>query len=362
MNPTHPSPSRPARALALLALILPVAAPAEAPPVRLGTVERAPVFEEVRLNGTVEALRSAGISASVAGLVDDLAVDAGDRVAAGEHLVGLDAEAARAEADAARAAVREGEAALAEARRRFQEAESMGAGRNIPATEVRARESAVTQAEAELARLQAEARRAGVILKRHRVAAPFAGVVSTRSVDLGEWVTPGDELLRLVDTDHLRIDFPVPQPYYRRLNEDAELRLRTGPDETVAARIVARIPVSDSAARTFRLRTEPPSTFVALPGMAVEGLLRIDTGREAPTVSGDALNRYPDGRVTVWVAEPAGEGRFEVREQRVETGLRFGEQVAIRSGLEGGERVVTHGNEALNPGMTVRRADEDGAD
>ncbi|MFW5909857.1 MAG: efflux RND transporter periplasmic adaptor subunit, partial [Thiohalospira sp.] len=305
MNPTHPSPGRPARALALLALMLPVAAQAETPTVRLGTVEETAIFEEVRLNGTVEALRSAGISASVAGLVDDLAVDAGDRVASGEHLVGLDAEAARAEADAARAAVREGEAALAEARRRFEEADSMGAGENIPATEVRARESAVAQADAELGRLRAEARRAGVTLERHRVKAPFAGVVSTRSVDLGEWVTPGDELLRLVDTDHLRIDFPVPQQYYRQLGEEAELRLHIGPDETVAAPIVDRIPVSDSAARTFRLRTEPPAAFVALPGMAVEGTLRIDTGREAPAVPGDALNRYPDGRVTVWVAEPA---------------------------------------------------------
>ena len=348
--------------LALLLAALPAIA-ADGPRVQLGLVEEQPIYEEVRLNGTVTPLRSARISAGVAGLVGEVAVEAGDRAARGDPLIGLDAAPARADRDAARAAVREGEAALAEARRRFREAESMGAGQNIPATEVRARESAVDRAEAELARLRAELQRAEVALGRHRVEAPFGGVVSSRSTELGEWVTPGDELLRLVDTDHLRLDFPVPQPYYRRLDDRAELRVRVDNEATMPARIDALIPVSDSAARTFQLRAHPPEGLDALPGMAVEGVLRLETGRRAPAVPGDALNRYPDGRVTVWVAEPTDDpNRYNVREQQVETGLRFGNRVAIRAGLDGGEQVVTRGNEALNAGMTVRPTANGGAD
>ncbi|MGM0413148.1 MAG: efflux RND transporter periplasmic adaptor subunit [Pseudomonadota bacterium] len=346
--------------LALLALLLPLPAMADAPPVALTTVERAPVIEEVRLNGTVTALRSSRISAAVAGLVDEVRVDAGDRVDEGDRLVGLDAEPAEADASAARAAAREGEAALAEARRRYEEAASMDAGENIPTTEVRARESAVAVAEAELARLRAERERAEVALRRHRVTAPFAGVIHTRNVDLGEWVTPGNELLRLVDTDNLRIDFAVPQDYYRRLDEGAELELLLPDGRTLAATIATRVPVTDSAARTFRLRARPPEAFVALPGMGVEGRLRLDTGEQAPAVPRDALNRYPDGRVTVWVAEPSEgeEDRYKVTERRLELGAAFGDRVAVRSGLEGGERVVHRGNEALEADMTVRVADE----
>jgi len=60
-------------------------------------------------------------------------------------------------------------------------------------------------------------------MRRHRVEAPFDGVVSDRSSELGEWVTPGDALLMLVDTDHLRLDIQIPRDAYRPIGEGSEL-------------------------------------------------------------------------------------------------------------------------------------------
>lgn len=333
----------------------------ELPGVQLAEVIEEPVQAEADLNGSVISLRSASLSPSVAGLVASVSVDAGDRVAAGDVLVELDRELADLALAGARAETREARARLDEARRRLAEARSVGAGRNIAATEVRSRENAVATAEATLARLQAEEQRQAALLDRHRITAPFDGVVSMRMSDVGEWVALGDVLVELVDTGSLRLDFQVPQGYYPWLNDNARLLVRpaTGEAEPAPARIERAVPVTDPSARTFLLRASPPDDQRWLPGMAVNARLRVETGERGLTVPRDALNRYPDGRVTVWIAEPAQDDRFEVREKRIRTGGGFGRRVVVREGLSQGQRVVSRGNELLREGQQVRLSERE---
>jgi len=333
------------------------------PGVELEEVVSSDIISEVTLNGTVNALRTSGLSTAVAGLVDEVRVETGDRVSRGDLLLGLDKEQAGYELSSARAEVAEARARFEEAQRRLAEARSVGAGRNIAATEVSARESEAAALEATLARLQAEERRRQVLLQRHRIEAPFEGVVSNRASDLGEWVTPGDELLTLVDITNLRLDFQVPQNYYQRIGDDSELLISVdgAAEEPVPATISSLVPVSDSRARTFLLRASGPDSLAVLPGMAVQATLRVSTGEHGLTVSRDAINRYPEGRVTVWIAEPAGDELYEVREKRVDIGASFQNRVEILNGLKGDEQVVVRGNESLEEGARVKLA-ERGAD
>lgn len=338
------------------------------PGVQLADVKRTPIIDEVRLNGTVNALRSSNLSTAVAGLVETVHVDAGDRVEQGEELIHLDDELERHALESAQAETRAAQERLQDAERRLREAHSVGAGRNIAETEVLSRESEVATTRAEVARLVAQQARQTALVARHSLKAPFAGVISARNSDLGEWVTPGDALLMLVDTDHLRLDFQVPQDYFALLDEQTELLvgrrttaekadLQTAEDEPYAQRVNTTIdkaiPVSDPQVRTFLLRAHVPDQITLLPGMAVTALLRVNTGEEGLTVPRDAINRYPQGRTTVWIAEPAGDEVFDVREQRVDIGIGFADRVVVRGGLTGDERVVSRGNEALSGGMKV---------
>ncbi|WP_227662808.1 efflux RND transporter periplasmic adaptor subunit [Marinobacter daqiaonensis] len=329
----------------------------EHPGVQLAPVEERLVLEETRLNGTVNALRASRLSAAVAGLVEKVAVEIGDTVSPGDLVIALDDERAEHELASARARRQEAEANLDDARRRLSEAQSVGAGRNIAATEIRSRASAVESAEAALARTQADVRRFRTALEKHRVTAPFSGVVSARSRDLGEWVTPGDELLTLVDQSNLRLDFSVAQEFYYALSGDSELLLVSGPggSEPVPLAINTVVPVTDPVSRTFLLRATAPEKVELMPGMSVVALLRVSTGERGLTVPRDAINRYPEGRVTVWVAKPAeGQGLYTVSEHRVKTGGGFDQWVEILEGVSAGDRVVSRGNEALNEGMTVK--------
>ncbi|NIP73877.1 MAG: efflux RND transporter periplasmic adaptor subunit, partial [Gammaproteobacteria bacterium] len=209
---------------------------------------------------------------------------------------------------------------------------------------------------AALERLKARAERQAERVARHELAAPFAGVVSRKLTAPGEWVAPGTAVAELVAMEGLRLDFQAPQAYYPRIDTETPVRvsLETIADSPLPARVTATIPVSDPQARTFTVRVHLARDDVPItPGMSANAVLRLATGREGVVVPRDALIRYPDGRVTVWVAREA-DGETMVSERQVTTGLTFAGRVEVRSGLEAGARVVTRGNEALTEGQPVR--------
>jgi RND family efflux transporter MFP subunit len=355
--------------LLLLSSLLPItpvpgvslAAAQEAPLVATSRADTAPIVEEVRLTGTVTSPDVARVSTAVGGQVTEVHVDSGDRVAEGAPLVRLDRELAKLELRRERAAVAEAEAELADARRRLAEAKRLAEDENIPASELRSRETEVQARKAALRRLRAAAEHQSAQLARHGVKAPFTGVVSRKLTAAGEWIDPGTAVVELVALEGLRLDFPAPQTYYPRIDTDTPVTVALDAlgGEPIPARVGATIPVSDPEARTFTVRVHPePDDLAITPGMSAKATLRLATGREGVVVPRDALIRYPDGRVTVWTVE-SGEDGTTVRERQVDTGLTFDGRVEIRSGLEAGARVVTRGNEALEPGQSVRVSGED---
>lgn len=344
-------------ALLFLSLVVCTAALAQRPalPVIVAEVGREAVTEEVPISGTVRSPRVARLSPEVAGLVNQVRVEAGDPVEAGSVLVRLDRTLAELALDAAEAATAQAREELSDARRRLNDARSLLKSRGIPETEIRARESEVRADAATLRLREAEQKREEERLRRYEIRAPFAGVISRKSTEAGEWVTPGDEVLELIADQGLRIDFRAPQGLFPRISEQTVIlvRLDALPERPIPARIGEIVPVSDPRARTFLVRVYPALADLPLtPGMSASGVLKLQTGERAIVVSRDALLRHPDGRVTVWVVD--GEGAtVNVREQRVKTGLAFDGRVAIIEGLDVGARVVVEGNEALRPGQQV---------
>ena len=213
--------------------------------------------------------------------------------------------------------------------------------------------------EAALAASRAALREQEAIVARHTLTAPFAGVISVRHAELGEWVNPGDGLLELVATENLRFDFRVAQEYFSALTPDTpvDIALDAAPDRFLRGRIDTIVPVKNPGARTFLVRVladdvEVGNSLAITPGMSVRGKLSLDTGRRAVAVSRDAILRFPDGRITVWVVDDREE-RPVVREQAVQTGFEFEGLVEITTGLDDGELVVTRGNETLQDGQAV---------
>ncbi|SDK10989.1 efflux RND transporter periplasmic adaptor subunit [Microbulbifer yueqingensis] len=318
-----------------------------------------PIVESIPVNGTLTPPRLALISTEVAGLVSKVHADLGHRIRSGEPLLELDRELNSIARDAALADVERRRTLLADARRRLGEAQALLGDNYIAESDVETLTSQAQVAQAELRAAEIEARRQTALLRRHQVNAPFTGIVSRKLAEVGEWVEPGTELFEVVSTEHLYADLQVPQRYYARIGEQTPLRLAfdTGDDRTYRATMLRKVPLSGSGARTFVLRTEivDEGQPALIPGMSVSAQLRLGTERQAVAIPRDALTRYPDGRITVWVATDFGgwDKPASVTEKLVTTGLGFDGLVEIRSGLSPGQVVITRGNESLQEGQRV---------
>ena len=328
-------------------------------PVGVAQADVRPVLQQLQITGSVTAARRARLSAETSGKVQAVLVEEGTRVAAGDVLIKLDQEIAQLEFDAASARKHQADLAVQDARRRLREARELIPQASIAESVVRDTEAEVAEDQAAFAAATAEARRLEALLERTEVRAPFDAVVAAKLTEIGEWVSPGQSVLALVSSDEVRLDFAVADDYLGAIDDSVRVTYRVGlgNDRSYEGRIATAVPVSDPAARTFLLRVLPQDDAPALvPGMSVKADVQVPAGRDGVVVSRDAIVRYPDGRSVVWVIVEA-DGITTVGEKRVQQGLQFGGLVEILSGLEGNERVVVRGNEALRAGQPVRITD-----
>ncbi len=353
------------RALLAVASAVPLALPAvaqQAAPVRVVEPERAVVQDTRSFTGSVTAERISALSPRIEGVVMEVSVDAGDRVGAGQVILRLDDRLARLEQARVSAAVSEGRARLAEAQRVAREAAVLAEKRTLPATQAEAAKAGATISAETLVRLEAEAALQAERLQRHRLTAPFAGVIAARHVDPGEWVQPTSAVVDLVALDSLRFDARPPQEVYPLLREgDAvTVLLDALPGKETQGHVAARVPVADAGTRSFLLRVildEAPEGVI--PGMSGRAQVRLDRGTSAWSVPRDAIVRYPDGTRSVWIVEER-EGGLSAVARRVRTGESGGDPVQVLSGLEGDERVIVRGNEGLRDGQPVRIVTDSG--
>ena len=346
------------RITALSLLLLASAATADVP-VRVEAVTERTIVRQIDATGTVTSPRTAVLSTAVAGLVAELEVDEGYRVATGDTLVKLDAELAQLALQRTLASQRQRETELEDAKRRFVEAEKVAEKQSIALTQLESLRAEVAADEAALTAAQAAVREQEAIVARHTLKAPFPGVVSRRIAELGEWVSPGTGVLELVATDNLRFDFQIGQEHFASLAEGSavDITFDSLPGDAIPGHVDTIVPVKDPGARTFLVRVLADSSDAddrpkITPGMSVRGRLYVDTGRDGIAVSRDAILRFPDGRVTVWIIDTAGDVAV-VRERIVRTGAEFDGFVEVISGLSGGDVVVVRGNETLQEGQEV---------
>lgn len=331
------------------------------PPVETEMVQETPVIRKLELSGTVTSPHAAQISTSVEGLISAVHFDSGAHVKKGDLLLELDAELEQAAYDQAEAQTAQAAAEVVDAKRRLAIAESLAKRKYGPQNEVEAKLAEVDIDTATYDGFRAEQKRRKAIIARHQLPAPFEGVISERMAEVGQWVVPGTAVFELVAMRDFRVDVPVPQDYYARLRDGAAVAIEIDslPGEEIPAKIGALIPVSDPDARTFTLRVLPQRDDIPItPGMSARVLVNLDTGKRDVAVSRDALIRYPDGRITVWVLKDENGDRASVTERRLEIGLAFDGLVQVVSGLKEGERVVVRGNESLREGQTVQLAND----
>jgi len=215
-----------------------------------------------------------------------------------------------------------------------------------------------------LARSRVDAARAdlGVAERSLRdawVRAPFDGLVDERFVSRGGYVTPGQNLFRLVSLEPLLVEFRVTEVQSARVHEGQEVTVQVAPypDRVFRAQVSVLAPTIDPRTRTLLVKAELPNEERLLrPGL----FARIDLGvahREGVLmVPEEAVLQRSDGSVVFRMTE--GE---RVERILVETGTHEDGSVEVVKGLSPGDVVVSRGHAALVDGARVAPRQPDGS-
>jgi Cu(I)/Ag(I) efflux system membrane fusion protein len=172
------------------------------------------------------------------------------------------------------------------------------------------------------------------------IRAPATGFVIEKNAVAGGTLAPGQRAYRIAPLDRVWIEAQVYESELAlvREGETAEIELPHLPGRRFEARVAYVYPTLDAGTRTARVRLELPNPELELrPDMWANVALRVELGRRLAVPSSAVL--YAGERSFVFL--DLGGGRL--RPRRVETGVRAGDDVEIRAGLEPGERIVVSG-------------------
>jgi RND family efflux transporter MFP subunit len=307
--------------------------------VEVMTLAPRPFVEVIRLTGVVKADQDVVVSAEESGVVQELFVDKGARVAEGQALIKLDDRVLSGQVDQARA-----QAELAretwERRRRLWEEDQVGS--EIAYLEAR---FAAEQTAASLRVLEER-------LARTTVRAPIGGILDAREVEVGSMVSPGTPVGRIVDLNPAKIEAGVPERFALDVTQGttARVTLDVFPDEVLEGRITYVGASVDARSRTFPVEFRVRNADGRLkPEMVATMELVRRTLEDAIVIPQEALVRVEDGFVAFALA--ADGQTVEARSVRVGSGQR--NQVVVESGLEVGDRLVVVGQNAVAGGDRV---------
>lgn len=329
---------------------------AEPRPVTAETAVLAPAATRLELTGSVSASQRSRLSSRNSGLILTMHVDAGVAVKTGDLLMELDAELAEIELERLNGELDQARIELAEAGRLLAEARALATRGAFPQSEADSRETAVQVKQAATRQLEARTKQQGAIIERHRLFAPYDGVIGQRLADAGEWVETGTPVVELVSLDRPRLDIQVPQEFFSKLVGESHVTVRIDafPGRDFAGRVVAIVPVKDPVARTFLTRIEwADEGENAGPGMSGSAVFLFESEERVVQVPRDAVVRFPDGSAKVWTLGNEG-GRTIAASRDVVLDDSLTESARITQGLEAGARVVVRGNEGLQDGQEVR--------
>lgn len=289
---------------------------------------------------------------------------------AGETLVEIEPRDYELAVERARAAVARARVALqreeAEAEVARKEWEELHPGEAPPSGLV-VREPQIRQARAELEAALADLAAAELNLERTRISVPFAGVVVSENVDVGQFVTTGARLAQVYGTDTVEVRVPldtreiawfdVPS---RSGGAGARAEVRAefgGADFTWTARISRMEAQVDQSSRMVHVIAEVASPYDAtderpalLPGTFVDVTIfgrTIDDVVEVPRFAVHDGNR-------VWVYD---DGVLDIREVEIARADR--RRSLVRGGLDDGDLVVLTSLDAVTDGMALRIASEE---
>jgi RND family efflux transporter MFP subunit len=313
--------------------------------------------QPLSLPGTLQGIIESPIYARSSGYVLRWTKDIGSRVNKGDVLAEIDTPEVDQQLSQAVAARQQAASSLELAKSSAERWEALRKKDAVTQQELNERSSAYTQAQANLAAAEANVRRLQKTEEFKRVLAPFSGVVTSRSVDVGDLINggnggAGNALFRLAQVDTLRVYVYVPQAYAQRIKAGDKVDVTQAelPGQKFSGSVVRTAGAIDAATRTMQIEVNLPNQDNALlAGAYVQVSLPVSGSANALLVPSNVLLFRPEGpRVAV-----VGAGG-KVTLQTVALGHDLGNKIEILDGVTAAQSLVVNPADSLADGDVVQ--------
>lgn len=306
--------------------------------VRAARIDQQTYGKQVRVRGRTQAFRHVEVRAEQSGRIVSEPIKRGARVERGDVLCEI--------------AVDDRDSNLAEARSRLEQAEfEYAAALDLQRRGLQS-DVVVAQLKAALESANASVERAELALERTRIVAPFAGVVETRTVELGDLLNAGTVCASVLDDSPMLLVGLVPEQDIGSLSLGAEVsaELLTGQRVSGTVSFLAR--AADSISRSYRIEVEVDASYTDIrQGLTAEIL--VDSAEiQAHMIPSSALTLDDNGLIGVKTIAANDTVEFHHVEIVGDNTNTMNPGVWV-TGLSGPVSLITLGQEVVFPGQQV---------
>ncbi|MDD4914765.1 MAG: efflux RND transporter periplasmic adaptor subunit [Methylococcales bacterium] len=359
----------------------------QAKSVAVAKVLRANLDRQIEIAAELLPFQEVDVQAKVAGYVNEINVDIGDRVKQGQVLATLEVpeiaeDAVRAKATVSRyrgqivherSMIRRYQAIAHQAEVTYQrlaavneESPNLIARQEIDIAASRAQASAAQVdaeqanliiAQQQLAEAQASERRVQDMLNFARITAPFSGIVTKRYVDVGTMVqtstssnTQARPVVQVAEVDRLRLVFPVPESAMVSIKQgESAVVVVPALDKSFSATIWRFAGKADNKTRTMETQIKVDNQNFALePGMVATVRLTLAHREQVLTVPLGAVSGNQTN-ASVLIVSP----EHKIEERQVSLGMATATRYEVLSGLSENELVIVAGRDRIRVGQQV---------
>ncbi len=313
-------------------------------PVSVMTVKTEDWQPLIHAIGFIEPRQGVDVSSAADGKVTGIHFESGSQVVEGQVLVTLDASVERANLKSASGRMTAVKAALNRMRRLYKD---KSVSKDL-----------VDTAEAAWLSLQGEIESLEATIERRTVRAPFSGVVGLRDVYLGQYLKAGDRVVRLEDSQIMKLRLTIPQTELARIHigQKLEVEVDAYPDYPFSGEISAIEPKVNSQSGLVQVEAAIPNMGGRLrSGMFAKASVLLPRLTDQVVLPRVAITYSLYGETVYVVEQVEVEETVQLKARKVivEIGERRDDKALVLKGIEPGSQVVTSGQVRLSNGSLI---------
>lgn len=319
--------------------------------VKTAVVGTAAEIGEQSYSGTIEEKNGSELSFAGMGTIKEIYVHEGQNVKAGQLIGILDATTnsnALTMAKASTAQALESLRQAEDAYKRMKMLHDNGSLTEIKWVEVQTK---VSQARQLVQQAQASEKIARKGLSDTHLTAPFSGYISKKAAEVGQNVTPGMPIVKLVKIDQVNVKISVPENEIAKIHigQNVQFSVSSLENTIFNGKLTEKGVAADPLSRQYEVKAlaQNPSHKL-LPGMVCDVYTTTTSQEQSISIPANVIQIDIDNKPFVWTVK-----RGKAHKQSVLLGENIGENVTIKSGLYKGQQIIVEGQQKVSNGTSV---------